>query len=128
MRTPITVTVTASELRTIAAEEPAYLVLGCGKSTIPRVRSADDDAENWTLARVLMREHLPCEPAPGERWCVFVRGVAVSDLDSDPAVIAHRTILNFDRALTIARSVALDLSPDNVTAAVRSMLAAGAIE
>lgn len=99
-----------------------YLVLGCGESTIPAVRSADNDPENWTLARVLM--HVP----PATTWCVLVTAdVAESDLDADHATINYRTIHDFDLALGACAGI----DPRDVTArndAVDAMRAAGAIK
>lgn len=79
------------------------LVLGCGESTVEAVRDADNDSENWAIARVLMhdrvRESIEVSEVPGERWCVLVEDVAEEALDADPAVIAYRTVDDFDAAL-----------------------------
>ena len=108
-------TMTTSNLATTC-----YLVLGCGESTIPAVREADNDPENWTLARVLM--YVP----PATTWCVLVTGVAESDLDADHATINYRTIHDFDLALGACTGIA----PSDATArgaAIDAMREAGAI-
>jgi hypothetical protein len=98
-----------------------YLVLGCGESTIDAIRSADNDPENWTLARVLMHT------SPTATWCVLVDGaVEENDLDADHATINYRTVLDFDLALGACAGV----DPCDVTArntAVDAMRDAGAI-
>lgn len=112
-------------------ERPSYLILGCGGSSIPAVRDADNDDENWTLARVLMPEQVRTlveqSKVPGERWCVLVAGVDPSDLDGDTSVIAYRTIYDFPAALGaclpgVERDVVLR------AAAIEAMRAAGAIK
>ena len=83
----------------------AKLVLGCGESTIQVVREGDNDPENWTIARVLMHdrvhESIEVSEVPGERWCALVEDVAEEALDADPAVIAYRTVDDFNTALRV---------------------------
>ena len=100
-----------------------YLVIGSGESTISSVREADNDPENWTLARILM--HMP----PPTAWCVLVPAddVTESDLDADAATISYGTIHDF--SLAVGGCAGVD--PHDVTArnaAIEAMRAAGAIK
>lgn len=109
-----------------------YLVLGCGESTIPAVRSADNDPENWTLARITLAGNirtLDASKVTGERWCVLVRAedVDTADLDRDRAVVMWHTVYDFNLALDACEGV----DPRDVTArndAVDAMRDAGAIK
>lgn len=109
-----------------------YLVLGCGESTIPAVRSADNDPENWTLARITLAANvrdLDAGKAPGERWCVLVSAddVDPADLDRDRAVAMWHTVYDFALALGACAGV----DPRDVSAsdaAVDAMRDAGAIK
>ena len=119
------ITITATTLRSIAAdEETAYLVLGCGASSTPAIQSADQDEENWIIARVIHAPALAQTAQRPDRWCVLVTGVEMSTLDQDRSVIAYRTINDFDLALGACRGV----QPDDFASTELAMLAAGAIE
>jgi hypothetical protein len=118
-------TIAAKTLRSIAAdEETAYLVLGCGASSTPAIQSADQDEENWIIARVIHAPALAQTAQRPDRWCVLVTGVEMSTLDQDRSVIAYRTINDFDLALGACRGV----QPDDFASTELAMLAAGAIE
>jgi len=108
-----------------------YLVLGCGESTIPAVRSADNDPENWTLAAVLFhRQWSEWQSGIGTnepRWCVLVDDVAESDLDSDAAVVCYREIWDFDLALGACAGFE-PRDPALRAGAIRAMRDAGAIK
>ena len=123
MHTPITVT--ASELRAIAVATPdVFLVLGYGASSTPAIQDADQDEENWIVARVVHAPALAQTAQRPNRWCVLVSGVAPSTLDRDRSVIAYRTINDFDLALGACRGV----QPADFARAEQAMLDAGAIE
>ena len=87
----------------------AKLVLGCGESTVEAVRNADNDPENWALARVLWpnttREMIEGSKAPGDRWCVLVDNVSDADLDGDIATDCYETIYDFDAAVKACEGV-----------------------
>ena len=117
------ISITAAELQTIAAEE-TYLVLGCGASSTPAIQDADQDEENWIVARVVHAPALAQTEQRPNRWCVLVTGVAPSTLDRDRSVIAYRTINDFDLALGACRGV----QPDDFARTELAMIAAGAIE
>lgn len=106
------------------------LVFGCGESTIQAVREGDNDPENWTIARVLMHdrvhESIEVSKVSGERWCVLVEDVAEEALDADPAVIAYRTIHDFQLALGACQGVD-PRDPALRNAAIAAMREAGAI-
>ncbi len=123
MHTPITVT--ASELRTIAAATPdIFLVLGCGASSTHAILDADQDEDNWIVARVVHAPALAQTAQRSDRWCVLVSDVAPSTLDRDRSVIAYRMINDFDLALDACRGV----QPDDFARTELAMIAAGAIE
>lgn len=108
-----------------------YLVLGCGESTIPAVREADNDPENWTLARITLAANvrdLDASKVTGERWCVLVQAedVNTADLDCDRAVVMWHTVYDF--ALALGACAGID--PRDVAqcdAAIEAMREAGAI-
>lgn len=109
----------------------AKLVLGCGESTVPEVRNASNEPENWTLARVLWpnttRELVEGSKAPGDRWCVLVDHVSDADLDADNATDCYRTVHDFDAAIVECQGVdSRDMVARN--GAVDRMCHAGVIE
>lgn len=86
------------------------LVLGCGESTVEAIRNADNDPENWVLARVLWpnttREMIEDSKAPGDRWCVLVSdNVSEEDIDRDRAADCYETIHDFDAAVKACEGV-----------------------
>lgn len=115
------------ERTALAASERVntYLILGCGESTIPAVRAADNDEENWTLARVLLHAPMSAPHAP-ERWCVLVAGVTEDELDADHATIAYHSILDFKLALGACMGVNVR-EINQIRQAIAAMRAANAI-
>ena len=110
-----------------AASTPStYLVLGAGKSSVRAIHDADQDEDNWVLARVLFARQMRETEQTGDRWCVLVSGVTESELDADHATIAHREIRDFDLALGAARGVNAR-EQSEIAAAKAAMSAAGAI-
>lgn len=94
----------------------AKLVLGCGESSVEAVRNADNDPDNWILARMLWpnttRWMIEGSKAPGDRWCVLVDDVDNVDLDRDHATDCYRTVHDFAAAVKACEGV----DPRDVTA------------